>query len=105
MINWALFANEDQHDADEPLRGGQTDATGASTTVSLGAVPPGRYSLAVFLDADRNGEFDTNFVGIPKEPFGFSNDAMGLMGKPDFESASFEVGAGGARVEMTLTEL
>jgi uncharacterized protein (DUF2141 family) len=34
---------------------------------------------------------DTNFLGIPKEQFGFSNDARGTLGPPDFESASFEL--------------
>ena len=32
-----------------------------------------------------------NWIGMPKEPFGFSNDAKGRMGPPDFEDASFEV--------------
>ena len=105
VVNWALYADAAQYEADEPLRGGRAAATGASTAVSLGPVPPGRYTVAVFLDADGNGKFDTNFLGIPKEPFGFSNDARGTLGKPDFESASFEVGPAGAKIEMTLTEL
>ena len=34
-----------------------------------------------------------NWMGIPKEPYGFSNNVMGRMGPPDFEDASFEVSA------------
>ncbi len=104
VVNWALYADEGQHDSGKQMRGGRQDADGASTTVSLGAIEPGRYSVAIFLDEDGDGEFDTNFFGIPKEPFGFSNDAMGAMGKPSFEKASFVVGTDGARIEMTLTD-
>ena len=104
IVNWALYADEMQHDDGKQMRGGRQDATGKSTTVSFGLVTPGRYSVAIFLDVDGNGEFDQNFFGIPKEPFGFSNDVLGAMGKPSFESASFEVGADGAKIEMTLND-
>jgi uncharacterized protein (DUF2141 family) len=32
-----------------------------------------------------------NFLGIPKEPYGFSKNKFGKFGPPDFEDASFEV--------------
>ena len=104
IVNWALYSDEVQHDSGKQMRGGRQDAAGDSTTVSLGPVAPGRYSVAVFLDVDGDGEFDQNFFGIPKEPFGFSNDVLGAMGKPSFEIASFEVGANGAKIEMTLND-
>ena len=103
IVNWALYADEEQHESGKQMRGGRQQAAGDSTTVSLGPVEPGRYSVAVFLDEDADGKFDSNFLGIPKEPFGFSNDVMGALGKPSFEKASFEVGANGARIELTLT--
>jgi len=34
---------------------------------------PGEYALCVYHDINSNGKLDTNLVGIPKEPFGFSN--------------------------------
>ena len=105
IVNWALYGDEGQHDSGKQMRGGRQDAKGASTLVTLGAVEPGRYSIAIFLDEDKDGEFDKNFLGIPKEPFGFSNDAMGAMGKPSFEKASFEVSTDAPRIEMTLKEL
>ncbi len=103
IVNWALYADEEQHESGKQMRGGRQQAAGDSTTVSLGPVEPGRYSVAVFLDEDGDGKLDTNFLGIPKELFGFSNDAMGAMGRPSFEKASFEVGADGARIEVTLS--
>ena len=54
-------------------------------------VPSGTYAIGLYIDANENEKMDTNFFGIPKEQFGFSNDAKGSFGPPSFESASFEV--------------
>jgi uncharacterized protein (DUF2141 family) len=37
-------------------------------------IPPGTYSLAVVQDENMNGKLDTNWLGIPKEGYGFAND-------------------------------
>ena len=49
----------------------------------------GTYSIGFFIDKNDNEKLDTNFLGVPKEQFGFSNDAMGRFGPPSFEAASF----------------
>lgn len=51
---------------------------------------PGTYAISVMHDSNINKVLDTNSIGIPKEGFGFSNDAMGKFGPPDFEDASFD---------------
>ncbi len=44
------------------------------------------YAIDAFHDLNKNGKLDTNWPGIPKEPYGFSNNARGsIMGAPDFE--------------------
>lgn len=52
-------------------------------------IPPGTYALAVVHDENMNGKLDTNILGIPREGYGFSNDAKGLLGAPTFFAASF----------------
>lgn len=54
-------------------------------------IPQGTYAIAIYHDIDKNGEMNTNWIGIPNEPYGFSNDAMGKMGPPKFVDASFDV--------------
>lgn len=54
-------------------------------------VPVGVYAVSIIHDENENGELDSNFFGIPKEGFGFSNDAMGTFGPPSFEKASFKL--------------
>jgi uncharacterized protein (DUF2141 family) len=54
-------------------------------------VPPGTYALAIMHDANSNDKMDTNFIGIPKEGYTFSNNAFGRLGPPSFDDASFKV--------------
>ena len=49
----------------------------------------GTYAIGFYIDKNQNEKIDTNFLGIPKEQFGFSNDVMGKFGPPSFEAASF----------------
>ena len=58
----------------------------AEGTIELEA---GTYSIGFFIDKNDNEKLDTNFLGVPREQFGFSNDAMGRFGPPSFEAASF----------------
>ncbi|MDX3914615.1 MAG: DUF2141 domain-containing protein [Pseudosphingobacterium sp.] len=52
-------------------------------------LPIGKYALAIFFDKNGNGRMDKNFLGIPKEPFGFSARKMPLFKAPRFDEASF----------------
>lgn len=52
-------------------------------------VPAGDYAVALMHDENDNGDIDFNEYGMPIEGFGFSNDAMGDMGPPDFDQAAF----------------
>ena len=54
-------------------------------------LPEGIYAIALFVDVNKNLKIDKNFLGIPKEQFGFSNNAMGKLSAPSFEQAKFEV--------------
>ena len=53
------------------------------------SVPNGTYAIAVFHDANKNGKLDKNFLGIPKEQTGTSNNVVTRFGPPSFSKASF----------------
>jgi uncharacterized protein (DUF2141 family) len=59
-----------------------------------------QYAIRYFHDENSNEELDTNFLGIPKEGFGFSNDAIGKFGPKDFSEWLFEV-SGDTKVQMS----
>ena len=52
-------------------------------------IPFGEYAIKVYHDEDNDGELDTNFLGIPSEDYGFSNNASGSFGPADYEDAKF----------------
>jgi len=64
----------------------------------------GEYAIRFFHDENQNEELDTNFLGIPKEGFGFSNDAMGRFGPKDFSEWLFDV-SGDTRIKITARYL
>jgi uncharacterized protein (DUF2141 family) len=57
-------------------------------------VRPGTYAIAVLHDEDDDGGLDRNFLGLPSEGFGFSNDAPTGLGPPSFHDASFRFEGG-----------
>lgn len=52
---------------------------------------PGTYGIALLHDADDSGDMSTNFLGIPKEAYGFGNDARGTLSAPAFDESTVEV--------------
>lgn len=62
-------------------------ATDGRITVVLKDLPDGPLALSLFQDANGNHRLDMNAMGMPVEPFGFSNDAAGQFGPPRFEQA------------------
>ena len=50
-------------------------------------IPPGTYAVKIHIDENENGELDTNFLGIPKEQYGISNNILLL----NFKRASFVI--------------
>ncbi len=68
-----------------------TAPLGETTSITLRDVNPGFYAIRVLHDVNGNNKMDTNFVGMPKEPWGFSNNAKGKFGPPKWSAARFEV--------------
>ena len=64
-----------------------------STTViwTVDTLAFGEYAIAIYHDKNTNGKLDTNLLGIPKEDYGFSNDARGRFGPASWKAARFEV--------------
>ena len=52
---------------------------------------PGKYGISLMDDENFNGKMDYNFIGIPKEGFGFSNYYHTGLTKPKLKSFLFEV--------------
>ena len=54
-------------------------------------LPPGNFGVAVIHDENRNRRLDRNFIGIPKEGFGFANNPHVGLSAPPFNAAIVHV--------------
>ncbi len=52
-------------------------------------LPQGEYAIAMYQDENRDDECNRNFLGIPKEGYGFSNNVKPVLSAPSFEDAKF----------------
>ncbi|MCA9713882.1 MAG: DUF2141 domain-containing protein [Myxococcales bacterium] len=77
-----------------------TKITGRVSQHVFSGLPPGDYALSVAHDENGNNKLDTNFLGIPKEGVGVSNNTR-RMGPPRYREAKFTVAAG-AQVTQTI---
>lgn len=102
VLRVVLCGNEASYDSEQECTPRSVAANSAVVSLTFADVAPGTYALKVFHDVDGDGQLDTNMIGIPTEPYGFSNDAMGTFGPPSFEQAGFQVGKAGGKVRLRL---
>lgn len=86
MIRVGIFADA-QTFLKQPIQGKIIKAAEGRCIAVFERVPTGTYAISVIHDSNLNEKLDTNFFGVPKEGFGFSNDVMGRLGPPSFEKA------------------
>jgi uncharacterized protein (DUF2141 family) len=89
-------------DGDKALAHTQSAILGHRSVCSFGGVQPGTYAIAVFHDENSNGKLDTNFLGIPREGTGASNNAKGHLGPPKFDDAAFQYASGHLELKITI---
>jgi len=73
----------------KPLRTATAQISRISEGVSLvfDNLPAGEYAISTYHDENNNDRLDTNFLGMPTEKYGFSNNAPARFGAPTFEKA------------------
>ncbi len=92
----ALYNKKSDFDKQEnPIATAQVLVEKNVIEVRFDNIPPSKdYAVAVHHDVNMNGKIDTNLLGIPKEGFCFSNNAMGSFGPPSYEDCKFEIKPG-----------
>ena len=100
VVRIALYKSKDVYentDARKPrlpgafpsYKGGMTNIVNRIAKWSFRDIPYGEYVVASYHDRNNNDILDAGLFGIPKEAFGFSNDARGIVGAPDYDEAKF----------------
>ncbi|WP_440614519.1 DUF2141 domain-containing protein [Candidatus Pelagibacter sp. HIMB1748] len=98
-MHLAIYDDAEVFENDDGEKGGAAEGIiqGVIEDVETGSVtytfelPDGTYAIGIFVDKNYNNKMDRNLFGVPKEQFGFSNNAKGKFGPPSFEDASFTV--------------
>ena len=73
-----------------------------SAQVVFADIPAGVYAVSVFHDENMNEKLDKNFMGVPKEGYGASNNPKKKMGPPNFDETKFQLGVADQSVEIKL---
>jgi uncharacterized protein (DUF2141 family) len=67
----------------------EIDANTLTARTVFENLPRGAYAVSLIHDENRNEKLDTNFLGIPKEGYGFSNNPSKRMGMPKYDETTF----------------
>lgn len=62
----------------------------------------GDWAVAITQDTNNNDKLDKNMMGIPTEPFAFSNNVRPRFAPPAFEDCKFTVSGPGKVVSIVL---
>ena len=90
ILNLEISSSKEAFESDEDDTGVVkriAERVGRGTYQRSFEIPPGTYAIKLHIDENENGKLDTNFIGIPKEQYGISNNALFL----DFDDASFDI--------------
>ena len=91
QVRIAVFNSSEKWLGEQPVYSSTINVDSQSVTWKIYDVPYGDYGIAVFHDENKNGKMDKNFVGIPLEPYGFSNNVRVTLGPPTWEKSKFVV--------------
>ncbi|MCX6214980.1 DUF2141 domain-containing protein [Spirosoma sp.] len=100
----ALFKPGKDFPEGKPIEGKKVDATHERVQTTF-LVEPGEYAIAVYHDENGNGKMDKRMFGIPKEPYGFSNDFRPKLSAPKFGDCEFSVSDGGKTIRIKLDKI
>ena len=81
---------------------GHVPARAETVVVTVKEVPPGIYAAQAYQDANDNNILDRNWLNLPEEGMGFSNDPPFRFGPPAFADAAFSLTAGKGRISLRL---
>jgi len=85
----AIYMPSDKFMSDDFYYGESIQVNSDSLLWQIDSLPAGTYALTAYQDVNNNGKLDRGMFGMPKEPFGFSNNPPVAMKGPSFHDCSF----------------
>ena len=100
-IKIAIYNHED-HFLSKEIRSDGQKIDSNTLEFSFKGLGEGVYAISLFHDKNDNDKLDSNFIGIPTEPYAFSNNAKGMFGPPSFEDCKFSLSSGSKEITISL---
>ncbi|MEM6264471.1 MAG: DUF2141 domain-containing protein [Bacteroidota bacterium] len=93
VIAAGVFLDQPSFEEETPMKSVRFSKNGLKEGVLKTSIElmPGTYGISVLDDENTNKEMDYNFIGLPKEGFGFSNYYLSGFSKPHFDKFKFDV--------------
>lgn len=89
-VIFSVYQNPDTYlDPKAQLKTYRFVPKGKTLKIKLSDLKFGTYAIAFYQDMNDSGEIDKNGLGIPKEPYAFSNDIRPKMSAPSFADCKF----------------
>jgi uncharacterized protein (DUF2141 family) len=90
---------------EKAMRRSFVSVSGNAAEYTFTNIPFGTYAVCAFHDENNDQKINSNFIGIPKEGIGVSNNAKGHFGPPKFDDAKFNFSHANQKILITLTYL
>ena len=101
----AVFDSEKAYKEGSPKTAkAKVEVTDQKALVIFDDLKYGTYAVASFHDQNANGKMDKNFLGIPKESYGHSNNVRGSFGPPSFDKAKIDFGSPEKQIKIKLEQ-
>ena len=101
-IQFSIFNVPSQFPQGNELDSKDIPAQLGFVTVQFYNLIPGAYAIAIHHDENSDGEMNTNFIGLPKEGYGFSNNAKVNFAPPVFEAAAVNLDVGDKSIRLRV---
>ena len=79
-----------------------TDVFGIDDLPYKTTLASGEYAISIYQDLNLNKNFDKKIFGIPKEPFGFSQNPTIFVGAPKYKNVKFQLGSETVNLDIEL---
>lgn len=93
-IRLAFFSDSESFDNDKPdfekVLSKEKYYNSGNVTISFDDIPAGKYGIALLDDMNKDTKMNYNFIGIPREGFGFSDYYSSGFSRPDLSDFIFE---------------
>ncbi len=98
----AVYNNKESFMGEGAIASAKRRVSSSEEVLVFKGLPFGECAVIIYHDVNSNGELDTNFLNIPKEPYGFSSADGSRVIIPGYEKSKFYLSSAQEQIQITL---